>query len=112
MFNFETIEVTLNEHVATLCLNRPDSRNALNFQMCRELTQACNQLAQLQEVRVVLITSKGQVFCAGADLKERQDMSDEEVVARRVAGFTAYAAIEALPMAVIGVVQGAAYGSG
>ena len=112
MFNFETIEVTLDEHVATLCLNRPDSRNALNFQMCRELTEACNQLTKLQEVRSVLIASKGQVFCAGADLKERQDMSDEEVVARRVAGFTAYAAIEALPMAVIGVVQGAAYGSG
>jgi enoyl-CoA hydratase len=112
MFTFETIEVNIQDHVATLCLNRPKSRNALNFKMCHELTQACAQLTQMKDVHVVLITSKGEVFCAGADLKERQDMSDEQVVARRVAGFTAYAAIEALPMAVIAVVQGAAFGSG
>jgi enoyl-CoA hydratase len=60
----------------------------------------------------VVIQGAGLAFCAGADLKERQNMSVEEILARRVEGFTAYAAIEALPMPVIAAVNGPAYGSG
>jgi enoyl-CoA hydratase len=52
------------------------------------------------------------VFCAGADLKERQGMNEAQVRERRVKGFAAYAALEALPMPAIAVVQGPAVGSG
>ena len=110
--NYTMIELGVHEHVATLTLNRPDSRNALNLLMCQELTQACKQLSQDSAVHVVMIEAKGSSFCAGADLKERQTMSTADLVARRIEGFTAYAAIEALPMPVIAVVQGPAFGSG
>lgn len=110
--NFETLELTVREHIATLTLNRAESKNALNLQMCLELTQACHLLNDDQSVHVVKINSRGNVFCAGADLKERPQMNEQEIVARRVAGFTAYASIEALKMPVICVVQGAAFGSG
>jgi enoyl-CoA hydratase len=69
-------------------------------------------LSQQTDVHVVLIDAMGSSFCAGADLKERQTMTTADLVARRVEGFTAYAAIEALPMPVIAVVQGPAFGSG
>ena len=63
-------------------------------------------------MRLVLVRAHGPVFCAGADLKERKDMSVDEVRNRRLRGFAAYDAIEALPMPTIAVVHGAAIGSG
>jgi enoyl-CoA hydratase len=109
---YETIEVNVADHIATLTLNRPDSRNALNLAMCRELTRACEALAGNADVHVVLVRAKGKVFCAGADLKERPGMSEQEMLARRVEGFTAYSALEDLPMPTIAEVQGPAFGSG
>lgn len=107
-----TLRLQVQDHIATLTLHRPESRNALNLQMCREITAACEALGADDAVHVVLLQAEGTVFCAGADLKERQTMSTADLVARRVEGFTAYAALEALPRPVIAVVQGAAFGSG
>jgi enoyl-CoA hydratase len=109
---FETLQIELQGHVATLWLNRPDSRNALNLAMCREITAACESLEAEEEVRVVIVRGRGAVFCAGADLKERQGMSAAELVARRVAGFTAYASLEAFSKPLIAAVHGPAFGSG
>jgi enoyl-CoA hydratase len=109
---FETLRIAQQGPVATLWLARPDSRNALNLAMCRELTAACAALDADDAVRVVLVRGEGVAFCAGADLKERQGMSAAEMVARRVEGFTAYAAIEALSKPAVAAVHGPAYGSG
>ena len=98
--------------VATITLNRPESRNALNRAMCEELVAAAAAAAADDTVRLVLVRGAGPVFCAGADLKERKDMSVDEVRNRRLRGFAAYHALEALPMPTIAVVHGAAIGSG
>jgi len=98
--------------VATIMLDRPEARNALNGAMCDALCEAAGRAAADESVRLVLVRGNGPVFCAGADVKERQGMSKEEVRARRLKGFAAYAALEALPMPAIAVVQGAALGSG
>ena len=97
--------------VVTLRLNRPAARNAFNLAMAAELAACCRRAAA-EAARLVLVRAAGPVFCAGADLKERQGMSDDAVRARRVKGFAAYAAIEALPMPVVAVVEGPAVGSG
>src|SRR5688500_3909675 len=110
--SFETVLLEVTDHVGSLTLNRPESRNALNLQMCRDLVSACERAAADTDIRVLLVRAAGSVFCAGADLKERQGMSEADMVARRVAGFAAYAALEALPFPVIAVVQGPAFGSG
>lgn len=109
---FDTLQLELDGGVATLWLNRPDSRNALNLRMCHEITAACETLQENDAVRVVVLRARGVAFCAGADLKERQDMSPAGLVARRVDGFTAYAALEALSKPLIAAVHGAAFGSG
>lgn len=103
---------TVDGGIATITLNRPDSRNALNLAMCEGLQAAATAARQDPEVRVVLIRAAGPVFCAGADLKERKTMDEAQVLARRMRGFFAYEAIESLPMPVIAVVAGAAAGSG
>jgi enoyl-CoA hydratase len=98
--------------VATITLDRPESRNALNLAMCAELRAAAERAAADSEVKLVLVRAKGPVFCAGADLKERQGMSEAQVRERRMQAFAAYAALEALPMPAIAVVQGPVVGSG
>ena len=103
---------SVSEGVATLTLNRPESRNALNLEMCNGLIDACGLSSSDNSIRVLFVRANGPVFCAGADLKERQGMDEAQVRERRMKGFAAYAALEALPMPAIAVVQGPAVGSG
>src|SRR5436190_8558737 len=98
--------------VATVTLNRPESRNALNAEMCARVISISREITSNAEVKLVLVGANGAVFCAGADLKERQGMSEAQVRERRMKGFAAYAALEALPMPAIAVVQGPVVGSG
>ena len=98
--------------VATLTLNRPESRNALDSAMCDGMIGAAGAAAADPGVRIFFVRANGPAFCAGADLKERQGMSEAQVRERRMKGFAAYAALEALPMPAIAVVHGAAVGSG
>ena len=65
--------------IATITLNRPESRNALNLAMCEELRAAADGAAADPALKLVLIRANGPVFCAGADLKERQGMSEAQV---------------------------------
>ncbi|HKA81716.1 MAG TPA: enoyl-CoA hydratase/isomerase family protein [Xanthobacteraceae bacterium] len=109
---FSTILYGVADGVATITLNRPDARNALNRAMCEDLVAAAAAACNDDAVRLVLVRGAGPVFCAGADLKEREDMSVDEVRNRRLRGFAAYHALEALPMPAVAVVHGAAIGSG
>ncbi len=112
MAGFSTIALSLNGGVATVALDRPEARNALNLAMCEDLLAAAKALASDGRVRLVFIRGAGPVFCAGADLKERTGKTKEWVRERRMKGFAAYQALEALPMPVIAVVHGVALGSG
>jgi enoyl-CoA hydratase len=98
--------------VATLTLNRPESRNALNLDMCDRILGFSQEIFSNQKIKLVFVRANGPVFCAGADLKERQGMGEAQVRERRMKGFAAYAALEALPMPAIAVVQGPVVGSG
>lgn len=110
--SYATVLYSKHEGVATLTFNRPESRNALNRAMCEDIVAACADAAADPELRLVLVRANGSVFCAGADLKERKGMSVDEVRNRRLRGYAAYGAIEALPMPTVAVVHGAAIGSG
>ena len=103
---------TVEGSVATITLNRPKARNALNNAMCADLHGACRALAVDPGVKLVFVRANGPVFCAGADLKERQGMNEDQVRARRLKAFAAYDALETLPMPVIAVVEGPSVGSG
>ncbi len=110
--NEQAVRYDVDGHIATITLNRPESRNALNLAMCEGLQAAARAAAADPEIRVVLVRAAGAAFCAGADLKERKTMDEAQVLARRMRGFFAYEALENLPMPVIAVIEGAAAGSG
>jgi enoyl-CoA hydratase/carnithine racemase len=66
--NLEQVLLAPEGHVATVTLNRPDQRNPLSATMLRDLGAAFRWCKDEPDVRVVVLTGAGRVFCAGADL--------------------------------------------
>jgi enoyl-CoA hydratase/carnithine racemase len=64
----EQVLLTATGRVATITLNKPEQRNPLSATMLRDLASAFSWCRQEPEVRVVVLTGAGRVFCAGADL--------------------------------------------
>jgi enoyl-CoA hydratase len=106
-----TVELSTADGVATIALNRPEVRNALNLEMCDALLDTARKIVQ-NEARLVFIRGNGPVFCGGADLNERKGKSEAWIRERRMRAFAAYGAIEALPMPCVALVHGAVVGSG
>ncbi len=109
---YSTLLLDVADGIATLTLNRPDKRNALNLAMCDDLNAAIAAVAADPTVRVLLVTGTGPAFCAGADLKEREGKTPEWMRERRRRSFAAYAALAALEIPAIAVVDGPCAGSG
>src|SRR3954452_15134146 len=66
--DYEQISYEVDEHVATLTLNRPEQLNAFTVTMMREMIDAFDQSDADDDVRAVIVTGAGRGFCAGADL--------------------------------------------
>ena len=81
MSKFECLNFEVREHVAHLTLNRPEAANALNFQLAQELEEVSLRCAEDPDVRAVLLTGAGKLFCAGGDLKSFAAQSPAELPA-------------------------------
>lgn len=77
--NYQTISVTTEGSVATIALNRPEARNALNSVMVKEVVGALDDLEADEGVRCVILTGNEKAFCAGADVKEMAGKSAAEM---------------------------------
>jgi methylglutaconyl-CoA hydratase len=104
--------------VERLTLNRPDVRNAFNEHVIAELSawaEATREQAERGDIRVAVIGGAGKVFCAGADvtwMSKALTYSEAENVRDAAAMSRMFAALDALPLPVIGRIQGAALGGG
>jgi enoyl-CoA hydratase len=67
--NYETLTVTLEDHIATVCLNRPDKANAMNATMWQEIRKAFQWVDETPEARVAILQGEGKLFTAGIDLQ-------------------------------------------
>jgi methylglutaconyl-CoA hydratase len=77
VFNNELIQLSLNDGVARLTLNRADKRNALSRELIAQLSQAVEAIATDDSVRLLVLCGAGSVFCAGMDLEEMQGRAAE-----------------------------------
>ncbi|CAN1488230.1 CaiD Enoyl-CoA hydratase/carnithine racemase [Mycobacteriaceae bacterium] len=60
----------LRDHIATITLNRPEARNAINGELREDLNAAWNRFRDDEDAWVGVLTANGNVYCAGADLKD------------------------------------------
>ena len=102
------------DYVWLVRIDRPEAANALDTQLGRDLIRCFEDLAlDAGEIRCVVLTGAGdKAFCAGGDLKERCDMSDDAWTLQHVVFERMVRAILDCPIPIIGAVNGAAYGGG
>lgn len=98
--------------VVVIAFNRPEVANALSTQMGRDLLAAWASLDGRADLRCVILRGEGRHFQAGADLKERNGMSDETWAEQHRLFEAMIRAQLACPVPVIAAVQGAAMGGG
>ncbi len=113
--DYETILLERpEEHIVLLTLNRPEVRNAFNTQMGVELGDFFRAMYVNQEdVRCIVLTGAGEkAFCAGGDLKQRNEMTDEQWMQQHAAFEQKTLAMLDCPVPIIAAVNGAAFGGG
>jgi enoyl-CoA hydratase/carnithine racemase len=113
------IELSVSGPVATLTLNRPQVRNAIDDAMRGELVAALDRVSRDDAIRALVLTGAGKSFCAGGDVKgmqQRLAAPPGEVAfngwRRQQRTHHAVAALHALPKPTIAAVNGAAAGLG
>jgi len=102
-----------DRHVVTVTLNRPEQMNAMNTAMGEDLLACFTALAADPDARAVVFTGSGEkAFCAGGDLKERNEMSDEQWRAQHVIFEQGAMRLLRCPIPVIAAVEGFALAGG
>jgi enoyl-CoA hydratase/carnithine racemase len=100
-------------NVAEIVLDRPEALNALSTAMARRLSGVCAEVSADAAVRAVVLSAAGErAFCVGADLKERNAMTDDEILAQRPVFRAAFGGVLNLPQPVIAAVHGYTLGGG
>ncbi|RJL30921.1 enoyl-CoA hydratase/isomerase family protein [Bailinhaonella thermotolerans] len=103
-------ELTRDDRIATLTLNRPEKRNAINAEMWRAIPGILAGLAADPGVRVLVLTGAGGTFCAGADISDLAGLAEDE----DDTGVTVVAeeALAAFPKPTIAMIEGFCVGGG
>jgi 2-(1,2-epoxy-1,2-dihydrophenyl)acetyl-CoA isomerase len=96
--------------VATITLNRPARKNAINDEVWWGLSEACRSLGSDPEIRVVVLTGAGETFCSGADLAGVRAGEHPAARLRRIGGVAR--TLYEFPKPVIAKVDGVAAGAG
>ena len=108
-----TVEVSSQDHVAQIELTRPDALNAISSQLARELVAATTSIANDSDIRAVVLCAAGdRAFCVGADLKERNAMTDAEFREQRMLFRATFGGVLQLPQPTVAAVHGFALGGG
>lgn len=115
----DLIEVRIQSRIATLHLNRPEKRNAINDELRAELIEALERIRDDREIRALVLTGNGKAFCAGGDIagmEKRFESPAGEVAfngwARQQRVHHAQNLLHTMPIPTIAAINGAAVGLG
>ncbi len=111
--NHETLIISIKKAICTVTVNRPQSLNAINTTLFRELEEVLKALDRDKAVRVVVIQGAGErAFAAGADVKEMLDMRGDEAEVRTWRGMGVYDRMRRLSRPIVASIKGYALGGG
>lgn len=111
---YSTLLVEHSENIATITLNRPDKRNAISYDLIRELSEALNEV-NASPSQVVILTGSGKAFCSGMDLDNLRaltSLSAEQNLADSKAMAQLFRSLYELPKVTIAAVNGPAIAGG
>lgn len=98
--------------IAEIILNRPEARNAFTTKMAKQIIDVCEEIND-SNIRAVIITSSTEkAFCSGADLKERNNMTETEWKEQHLLFQQMFHSIQNMKQPVIAVVDGYALAGG
>lgn len=105
----DVLEIELRNRVLRLMLNRPDKRNALNAELCRELVDSVNRANKDPQVGAIVLAANGKAFSAGMDLQEVNELRPEALSNVHEQLFTM---ISRITKPIVAAIDGAALGGG
>ncbi len=76
---YEALEITREGRILTVCINRPEAKNAVNPQLHEEFSRIFHDIDRDRETDVVILSSKGGAFCAGGDIPWLQSLHGDPV---------------------------------
>lgn len=113
---FQTVLLDISEGIATVTLNRPERLNAFTDEVHADLREAMGLIRADKSVRVLILTGSGRGFCAGADLTTRvmaPGDAPRDLGASLEKNYKPFVlGLRALPIPVIGAINGVAAGAG
>jgi len=111
----DTVLLSIDNHIATITLNRPQQMNTFNHRMSEELEQITTQVMLNESIRVVVLRGAGRLFMAGGDIAffhENLDKMPNSVVKIMRQLNATIQALQAMPKPVIASVHGSVAGVG
>ncbi|MBI4297318.1 MAG: enoyl-CoA hydratase/isomerase family protein [Chloroflexi bacterium] len=110
---YQAILVEKRDAVCYLILNRPQRGNLLDMAMAEEIAEACQQITDDDEARLVLLAGAGGIFCCGEDLEEyRRGWGGAMEQRRWPPARQATVALAGLRLPIIAAIEGDAIGAG
>ncbi|WP_448821663.1 enoyl-CoA hydratase-related protein [Cetobacterium sp.] len=109
---FKNLLIETYGKICIVKINRPESLNALNKEIYKEIYQCFSQLEKNNEIDVILLTGEGRSFVAGADISFMKNLTVKEAKEFGILGTNAFNAVENINKVVIAVINGFALGGG
>jgi enoyl-CoA hydratase len=110
--DYHILKVAAADGVATVTISRPEALNALNTRFFNEMDALIDEIADREDVRVLIITGEGKAFVAGADVAEMVAMTQLQATEFSEMGQSTFRGLELLDKPVIAAVNGFALGGG
>lgn len=114
LMEYKTLNLSTNNNITTITLNRPEKRNALSVQLVEEMMAAFDEIER-SSTQVVILTGTGKAFCAGMDLdglKSLVDKTHDENVRDSERAAKLFRRVYDFPLPTIAAVNGAAIAGG
>lgn len=109
----DQIRFSIDDHIATITLDRPDKLNALTLPMLTRLDGILGELEDNSAVRVVLLTANGRAFCVGADIHAWSALEPLKMWRTWIReGHRIFDRLSKLPQPTIAVLNGYTFGGG